>query len=145
MARDPLTSDTSTTVAMLRSIFEREAEDVVAAYLFGSVARGAARPDSDVDVAVLHRGRADGSLASTPLRLEERLERVLGRTVQVVSLNSAPADFVHRVLRDGAFLLDRDPSFRIRFEVGRRNEYFDLLPILRRYREGPRDPRRGAP
>jgi hypothetical protein len=52
----------------------------------------------------------------------------------VVVLNSAPADLVHRVLRDGQLLLDRDRSRRIRFEVKARNEYFDLQPVLARYR-----------
>jgi hypothetical protein len=41
---------------------------------------------------------------------------------------------VHRVLRDGVLLLDHDRSARIAFEVRSRNEYFDLLPILERYR-----------
>jgi len=31
-------------------------------------------------------------------------------------------------------LLDRDRAARIRFEVRARNEYFDLLPTLNRYR-----------
>jgi hypothetical protein len=43
-------------------------------------------------------------------------------------------DLVHRVLRDGVLLLERDRSARIRFEVRARNDYFDLLPHLRRYR-----------
>jgi hypothetical protein len=52
-------------------------------------------------------------------------------------MNHAAPDLLHRVLRDGEILLDRDPSFRIQFEVRTRNEYFDLLPILRRYRRYP--------
>jgi hypothetical protein len=43
---------------------------------------------------------------------------------------------VHRILRDGKLLLDRDPPARIRFEVKARNEFFDLEPFLRRYRQG---------
>jgi hypothetical protein len=39
--------------------------------------------------------------------------------------------------RDGDLLVDRDPSRRIRFEVGRRNEYFDLQPIRDAYRRVP--------
>jgi hypothetical protein len=62
------------------------------------------------------------------------LERTLGQTVQVVVLNNAPPDLIHRVLRDGRLLLDRDRAARIRFEVRARNEYFDLLPTLNRYR-----------
>ena len=49
-------------------------------------------------------------------------------------LNRAPVDLIHRVLRDGILLKESDPSARIRFEVKARREYFDLLPILRRYR-----------
>ena len=61
----------------------------------------------------------------------------LGLPVQVVVLNTAPVDLVHRVLRDGRLLIDIDPSARVRFEVKARNEYFDLLPVLRRYRQLP--------
>jgi len=66
--------------------------------------------------------------------LEGLLERTLGQTVQVVVLNNAPPDLIHRVLRDGRILVDRDRAARIRFEVRARNEYFDLLPTLNRYR-----------
>ena len=56
--------------------------------------------------------------------------------MQIVVLNTAPVDLVHRVLRDGHLLLDRDRGRRIRFEVKARNEYFDLQPVLARYRAG---------
>lgn len=73
-------------------------------------------------------------LDSGPLDLEGDLERALRRAVQLIVLNNAPADLVHRVLRDGRVVLDRDPARRIRFEVAKRNEYFDLEPIRRLYR-----------
>lgn len=47
----------------------------------------------------------------------------------------APPDLVHRVLRDGARLVDRDRAKRIRFEVDARNRFFDMQPIWRRYRK----------
>jgi hypothetical protein len=62
------------------------------------------------------------------------LEALLGRPVDLVVLNTAPVDLVHRVMRDGRLLLQPDPSARIAFEVRARNEYFDLLPLLRRHR-----------
>lgn len=49
-------------------------------------------------------------------------------------MNRAPADLVHRILRDGELLIENDRSRRVRFEVARRAEYFDLLPVLERYR-----------
>jgi predicted nucleotidyltransferase len=119
--------------ARLREFFAREAagEPIVAAYLFGSVARGTDRKGSDVDVAVLYEKSPAGL---DRFALEGEIERFLRRPVQVVSLERAPADLVHRVLRDGKLLLDRDRSRRIAFEVRARNEYFDLEPIRRRYR-----------
>ncbi len=57
--------------------------------------------------------------------------------LEVVALNDAPADLVHRAMRDGIVLLDRERSVRLRFEVQARNEYFDLVPIRRLYRRLP--------
>ena len=106
---------------------------VACAWLFGSVARGTATDKSDVDVAVLCAVRVDPGDAAF-LALQDDLTRALGRPVQVVVADRAPADLVHRILRDGVLLVDADPSRRIRFEVRRRNEYWDLEPHLLRYR-----------
>jgi hypothetical protein len=54
--------------------------------------------------------------------------------VDLVILNTASADLVHRVLRDGDLVLERDRGRRIRFEVAKRNEYFDLQPVRDAYR-----------
>lgn len=68
--------------------------------------------------------------------LAAALEARLRRPVEIVVLNRAPADLVHRVLRDGIIILERDRSARIRFEVKARNEYFNLAPVRARYRAG---------
>ena len=85
--------------ARLREYLQADAPDVVAAYLFGSVARGTARATSDIDVGIL-LARPPATLADLPLDLEADLERTLGHPVQIVVLNAAPPDLVHRVLRD---------------------------------------------
>jgi predicted nucleotidyltransferase len=108
---------------------------LIAAYLFGSVARGTDHRDSDIDIGVLLRSVPPEQLNSLRFLMEGELERVVGRRCQVVILNNAPPDLVHRVLRDGHLLVDRDRAARIAFEVRSRNEYFDLLPILNRYRK----------
>ena len=118
----------------LRGILAGQPEPLVAAYLFGSRARGTATDRSDVDVAVLYAAAPAPGLEGLGLDLEADLERALGLPVQIVVLNTAPVDLIHRVLRDGHLLLDRDRSRRIRFEVKARNEYFDLQPVLARYR-----------
>ncbi len=123
----------------LRAFFEAR-EDLAAVYLFGSVARGEARPKSDVDIALLFAHDPPRTLESLPVDVEDELTRLLGRPVQVVVLNHTSADLVHRVLCDGKLVSEHDPAARVRFEVRRRNEYFDLLPILRRYRRAHRSP-----
>ena len=122
--------------ARLRAVLAAQS-DVTAAYLFGSVARGTAKRTSDVDVAVLLTVEPPRTVDGLRLGLEGEVERALGLSLQLVVLNRAPCDLIHRVLRDGILLLDRDPGTRIRFEVDARNRYFDLQPFLRRYRRLP--------
>lgn len=121
----------------LRSFFEADPRGAVAAYLFGSVARGEAHAKSDVDVGVLFAKDPPATLAAPQFALEAELERLLRAPVQVVVLNRAPSDLTHRVLRDGRIVLDRDRASRIRFEVRSRNEYFDMAPMRVLYRRYP--------
>lgn len=128
--------DPAVVAALLSEFFAREAEreGIAAVYLFGSVARGTAGPRSDIDVAVLYTGDPPAGFAGLGIPLAGDLERLLHRPVDLVVLDRAPADLVHRVLRDRHLLFERDRSRRIAFEVRSRNEYFDLLPHLLRYR-----------
>jgi hypothetical protein len=125
------------TLSRVKTVLEGHG-GVVAAYVFGSFARGTAGPSSDVDIAVLYEKAPPSVLGSPPMRLEGVLERELRRPVQVVCLNSAPPDLAIRVLRDGRLLLERDRAARIRHEVRLRNEYWDLEPVLRRCRKRER-------
>ncbi len=106
-------------------------EEVLAAYLFGSQARGEAGSLSDVDVAVWLRGVPSVSeshhrhlaligAAASALKSDE---------VQVVVLNTAPPLLAHRVLRDGRLLVDRDPRARVRSETAVILEYLDTIPL----------------
>ena len=121
----------------LRAALEAAPEALVCAYLFGSRARGTARADSDLDVAVLFERDPPRDIFGLHTDLALRLGEAAGLPVDLVILNRASPDLVHRVLRDGILLLERSRSRRIAFEVRSRNQYFDLLPHLRRYREGP--------
>jgi predicted nucleotidyltransferase len=122
------------TVDQLRNLLAGAPDSVVAAYVFGSVARGTASATSDVDLGLLLAHAPAATLEGRMLDYEADLERQVGVPVQVVILNDAPPDLAHRVLRDGRVLLERDRSARLRFEVRTRNLYFDLEPFLTRYR-----------
>jgi predicted nucleotidyltransferase len=130
----PFAPDRDRTAARLRDLLEAQGDNLAAAYLFGSVARGEATTASDVDVAVLHQSPPPATLDAVPAALEADLTRALGVRVQIVVLDRAPVDVVHRVLRDGVLVLERDRKRRIEFEVRARNVYWDLRPILQRYR-----------
>lgn len=115
-------------------------EDVVAAYLFGSQARGQAGPLSDVDLAVwldpaLDRDRRWKrqldliGLGTSTLRTNE---------VQVIVLNDAPPLLAHRVLRDGIVLADSDPAQRVRFETEAIIRYLDTIPLREEMSRGLR-------
>jgi predicted nucleotidyltransferase len=127
--------------ATLRNFLATSPPAIIAVYLYGSRARGMATPTSDVDLAILYAEAPPPSLEGLPLDLEADLERLVGLPVQALVLNQAPVDLVHRVLRDGKLLVDRDRSRRIRFEVKARNEFFDFQPTLARYRAAPSTPR----
>jgi predicted nucleotidyltransferase len=128
MAHEP-----SDPAAVVRSCLEH-VPDLVAAWLFGSVVRGTATPRSDVDVGILLRQAPPRTLEGRFFAVAFSIEERLGRPADVVILNDAPVDLVHRVLRDGRLVLERDRSARIRFEARARREYFDLLPVLLHYR-----------
>lgn len=121
----------------LRAFFADTRRGLIAAWLFGSVARGTTDARSDVDVAVLFRRDPPRTLVGRQILMAADLEALLKRPVDLVVLNHAPCDLVHRVLRDGRLLLDRDPRSRVAFEVRRRAEYFDLKPYLDLYRRAP--------
>ena len=120
-----------------------EREEILEAYLFGAHARGQARPDSDIDVAVyIDEARADDGWGYRA-ELTTALMVALGTNdVDVVVLNEAPILLYHRVLRDGVRLHSRDLRATTRRAGQALSYYFDFLPQLdkmdaaRRYAAG---------
>jgi predicted nucleotidyltransferase len=91
-------------------------QPIAAAWLYGSVARGEARRDSDVDVGVLFAAHLQADRRRVLHEIERVVARALaGRKLSVVDLEGAPLLLRHRVLRDGALLVEPDPNARSRF------------------------------
>jgi predicted nucleotidyltransferase len=124
--------NTAETLAKLRERLVPIPDGVLAVYLFGSVARGARAP-RDVDIGVLYEVTPPATLEGLGFELAYELELAIKRPLDLVVLNRAPADLIHRVLRDGVLVMERDRSRRIEFEIKARNEY-DLAPIRSQYR-----------
>ena len=106
--------------------------EIQAAYIFGSVATGRARPASDVDIAVLvDRRVGPGRMLKYRLKLMADLGSALHRSdVEVVMLNEASPLLAHRVLSQGRLVFERSASARVRFQVRTASRYLDLIPMF---------------
>jgi predicted nucleotidyltransferase len=79
--------------------------DVLAIYLFGSVASGAAGPESDVDLAVLNDGPLD------PVEMWDvagEIASMVDSDVDLVDLRAASTILQHQVVTKGRRLFARD-------------------------------------
>ena len=104
---------------------------VAAAWLFGSYARGDARENSDVDVAVLLSADADPSDPTLLGALASALEQASGGLsidLTVLDLVVQGPIFCHRVLAEGALLHEHDHRARVDFESRTYSRYLDFRP-----------------
>jgi uncharacterized protein len=106
---------------------------VAFSYLFGSVARGEQRADSDIDVAVRFEGITDPhERMERSLCLGAALERALGRAVDLVDLDAAPLRLAGRILTERVVVTGLDRAERVRYET-------ELLPRYRDFEHHARE------
>lgn len=105
--------------------------EIVAVYLFGSVAAGKAHRLSDVDVALLLAdGVGDKQAWDIRLEVMGEAEAAFGRRADVVILNQVGLIFGFQILRSGRVIHERDKAARCRHEMRLRSEYYDYQPYL---------------
>ena len=102
--------------------------DVVNALLFGSHARGTARPDSDVDIAIELTASAARDVRSLG-GLAARLESAVGHPVGLALLDEAPAPLAYRIFRDGRLLVERDHALLVKRKARAILDYLDFKPV----------------
>lgn len=98
------------------------------ALMFGSVARGTAHPDSDLDLAVW----ADHPLhASEKIQLIEAIARASGRAVDLIDLATAGQPLLGEILRDG-YRLAGDADTQADLATRAVLDASDFLPYVER-------------
>ena len=109
-------------------------DEMQAALLFGSRARGTARPDSDVDVAVLlGPARLTRGLGLRHL-MSALSEEIAADRLDLVILNGAPPALAFQVLKYGLVAFERDARFLHRFRVRTYGAHADYEPVERFFR-----------
>lgn len=110
--------------------------DVIAVYLFGSVAQGKAHQQSDIDVALLFASTvAQTTIHTTTLAIGTVLENHFATAVDLVALNLAPVALQFQVLQTGMLVLERDRTQRCLFQMRTMSRYYDAKPWLDYHRQ----------
>ena len=119
-----LPDDILARIDRLDTLFARD-ERVIFAYLFGGLAKGGAKPLSDLDLAVfLAPGVVTGE---AKLELSGALADLLGTDeFDLVVLNTSPLSLVGRILEKRRVITDKQPFVRHTFESRSMREFFDF-------------------
>lgn len=107
---------------------------VVAAYLFGSFAKGKASSESDIDIAILLEPKIPrAKYSDIALELTCRLMKCIRHDlIDILVLNSAGPIARHQVFAKGRLLFSRDMKSTLRFKDLSIAEYLDFLPFRQR-------------
>lgn len=123
--------DPASIAAQIAAVMQRVPE-VAAAYLFGSVARGCATAQSDLDVGVVYRERCSDAHERVATGIAIALARATGvEEIDVVELEAQGPIFAHRVLCDGIRAYEGDAARRVDFESETIVRALDFMPTYR--------------
>ena len=112
----------------------RTVKDISAVYLFGSLVKGKARKNSDIDIAVLFtKGIPLLQRFERKLEIANDLEDLFEKKIDVVDLENADLYFIHQIMQNKKLIIDNDIHRRVAFEVAERREYFDRKPFYDLY------------
>jgi len=113
--------------AITSVVEELQAHDaVLGLILFGSVARGCARPYSDVDLCIVTK-------KNTPDAVRMELLSYGSKKIDVSIFSDLPVQIRFRVLKEGKILFFKESLALHRIKVATVREYLDFEPFLRKH------------
>ncbi|CAN2039339.1 DNA polymerase, beta domain protein region [Candidatus Magnetomoraceae bacterium gMMP-15] len=126
------------TISRTIASFCAEQPSIMAAYIFGSIAKGSAKASSDIDVAVLldHKKQNDSPDTENSFSLLSfitDLEKSLECRVDLVVLNRVSELLKFEVRRSGILVFERSSGYRKNFEIKSRKLFQDFLYLHKRY------------
>ena len=101
-------------------------DEVEAIYLFGSYAKGNAKPTSDIDICVL-TGR------EIPKQVKEEILSNSSRGIDISIFWDLPPTIRFRVLKEGKLLYKKDEIGLQRIKVDTLKSYLDIQPRIKKY------------
>lgn len=104
--------------------------EVIAAYIFGSFAKGKTNQFSDIDIAILLSDKPKkSSYTDSRLKFMLDLSLALEKDTDVVILNQAPPFLKYQIYKYGKTIFEQDIKKSRSFKVKSILEYFDYKPI----------------
>ena len=100
--------------------------EVQAIYLFGSHAKGSARPTSDIDICVITN-------KDIPRSAKEEIMSNSSRNIDVSLFWDLPPTIRFRVFQEGKLLYTKDELSLQRIKVDTLKSYLDIQPIIKRH------------
>lgn len=101
-------------------------KEIVAAYLFGSVAEGVARADSDVDIALLlDESLMPESILEYRMEMIEDTKGILKKEVDMIVMNGVSLLLQFQVIKRGCVLFEGDTEKRALYQMKVVSMYYD--------------------
>lgn len=104
---------------------------VSSVWLFGSVAIGKDRKDSDIDLAILFEpDLSKQERFDLRLSIASDLSSLAGRDVDIVDMQAVPLFLQHQIRKNGRLLVEKNHAHRVNYVVQSQRDYFDLVSVL---------------